>query len=45
VTNQTIELFDNKGNHRAKVTAVSEHDEIKFSVEGEAPGLKFEVVV
>jgi hypothetical protein len=44
VTNQTIELFDKEGNRHAKITAVSENGEVKFSVEGNAPGLKFEVV-
>jgi alpha-D-xyloside xylohydrolase len=45
VTNQTIELFDKKGNRHAKVTAVLEDGDIKFNVEGNAPGVRFEVVV
>jgi len=44
VTEQTIELFDKTGNRRAKVTAVAKNGEVKFSIEGDAPGIKFEVI-
>ncbi|MCL2662488.1 MAG: alpha-xylosidase [Oscillospiraceae bacterium] len=45
VTDQTIELVDKTGNSRAKITAVSENGEVKFNVEGDAPGIKFDIVV
>jgi len=44
ISEQSIELFDKTGNRRATVTAISENGEVKLTVDGEAPGLKLEVV-
>jgi len=44
ITEQVIELFDKEGNRRATVTARRVDGEIKFLVEGDAPGIKFEIV-
>jgi len=45
VTDQCIDLYDKEGNFRAKITAQSENGELKLKVDGEAPGLKLEVIV
>ncbi|MDR2589577.1 MAG: alpha-xylosidase, partial [Oscillospiraceae bacterium] len=44
VTNRTISLHDKLGKKRATVTAKLENGEIKFAVDGEAPGIKFETM-
>jgi len=44
VTNQSIDLYDKSGNHRAKVTATAENGYIKLDINGDAPGLKLEVI-
>jgi len=44
ITEQTIELYDKKGDHRATVTAINEDGEIKLSINGDAPGLTLDVM-
>jgi len=44
ITEQSIELYDKKGNRRATVTAKSLNGEVKLTIDGEAPGLKLEIV-
>ncbi|MCL2819869.1 MAG: alpha-xylosidase [Oscillospiraceae bacterium] len=44
ISEQSIELYDSKGNRRATVTAKSENGEIKLTIDGDAPNLKLEVV-
>ena len=43
LTEQTVELYDKAGNLRATVTGRSHGEEVTFQVDGDAPGLKFEV--
>ena len=44
IKEQSIELYDKLGNHRATVTAKAVDGEIKYDVDGDAPGLKLEVI-
>lgn len=44
VTSQSIDLFDRKGNKKATVFAEKKGDELSFNVEGDAPGVKFEII-
>jgi alpha-D-xyloside xylohydrolase len=43
LTEQTVELYDKSGNLRATVTGKSHGGEVTFQVDGDAPGLTFEV--
>jgi len=43
VTDQTVELYDKTGIRQATVKAVKENGEVKFTVDGNAPGIKFEI--
>jgi alpha-D-xyloside xylohydrolase len=43
LTEQTIELYDKEGMLRATVTGRASGDDVTFTVDGEAPGIKFEV--
>lgn len=43
LTEQTIELYDKAGTLRATVTGRSHGDEVTFQVDGDAPGIQFEV--
>jgi len=42
VTEQSIDLYDKTGKKQATVTAVLENGELRFSVTGNAPGIKYE---
>ncbi|MCL2627322.1 MAG: alpha-xylosidase [Oscillospiraceae bacterium] len=44
VTEASIELFDKLGNKQATVTAKLESGEVRFNVDGNAPGIKFETM-
>ncbi|MCL2079247.1 MAG: alpha-xylosidase [Oscillospiraceae bacterium] len=44
VTDASIALYDRLGNQKATVRAKSIDGEVKFSVEGDAPGIKFEIM-
>ena len=44
ITEQTIELYDKAGNRKATVTAKSTGGEVKLTIDGDAPGLKLEVI-
>jgi alpha-D-xyloside xylohydrolase len=43
LTEQTIELYDREGRLRAAVTGRAHGDDVTFTVDGDAPGIKFEV--
>ncbi|MDR0324614.1 MAG: alpha-xylosidase [Oscillospiraceae bacterium] len=43
LTEQTVELYDKTGTLRATVTGRAHGEEVTFQVDGDAPGLKFEV--
>jgi len=44
VTDQTINLYDKKGTHQAKVTVKLENGEFKLTIEGNAPNITLEVI-
>lgn len=43
LTEQTIELYDKTGKLRATVTGRAAGDDVSFTVDGDAPGIQFEV--
>ncbi len=43
LTEQTIELYDKSGKLRATVTGRAAGDDVSFTVDGDAPGIKFKI--